>query len=223
MSEPTLKIAPSILSADFGDLNAQVAKVKNADWLHIDVMDGQFVPAITFGPKIMSQIKTDLPMDVHLMVNNPERQFKPFADAGASYISFHLEACDNPKDALAAIHKLGVKAGLAINPATPIEKALPFLSDLDLLIVMTVVPGKGGQSFMAEMLEKVKIARKHAPGIDIQVDGGITADTIGLATAAGANAFVAGSYVFKHGPGESPAERVEALRKGAMEGMEERK
>lgn len=223
MSEPTLKIAPSILSADFGDLNAQVAKVKNADWLHIDVMDGQFVPAITFGPKIMSQIKTDLPMDVHLMVNNPERQFKPFADAGASYISFHLEACDNPKDALAAIRKLGVKAGLAINPATPIEKALPFLSDLDLLIVMTVVPGKGGQSFMAEMLEKVKIARKHAPGIDIQVDGGITADTIGLATAAGANAFVAGSYVFKHGPGESPAERVEALRKGAMEGMEERK
>lgn len=223
MSEPTLKICPSILSANFGDLNAEVAKIANADWVHVDVMDGQFVPAITIGAGVMRYIKTELPLEVHLMVNTPEGQFKQFADAGASYITFHLEACDNPKKALAAIRELGVKAGVAINPATPIEKALPFLSDIDLLIVMTVVPGKGGQSFMAEMLDKVRIARQREPELDIMVDGGINAGNIGLAAAAGANAFVAGSFVFRHGPGESPAERVEILRKGANQGREERK
>lgn len=223
MSGPTLKIAPSILSANFGGLNAEAAKVANADWLHVDVMDGQFAPAITIGAGVMKYIKTELPLEVHLMVNNPERQFKQFADAGASYITFHLEACGNPKEALAGIRGLGVKAGLAINPGTPIEKALPFLSDLDLLIVMTVVPGKGGQSFMAEMLDKVRIARQREPELEIMVDGGINGENIGLAAAAGANAFVAGSYVFKHGPGESPAQRVEILRKGAIAGREGRK
>lgn len=218
MSGPALKICPSILSADFGELNAEVAKVTNADWLHVDVMDGQFVPAITIGAGVMKHIKTGLPLDVHLMVDNPERQFKPFAEAGASYLTFHLEACGNPRKILAAIRELGVKAGLAVNPATPIEKALPFLGELDLLIVMTVVPGKGGQSFMEDMLEKVRIARKRAPQLDIMVDGGITTDNIGLAAAAGANAFVAGSFVFKHGPGESPAQRVETLRKEANQG-----
>lgn len=220
MSGPALKICPSILSADFGELNAEVAKVANADWLHVDVMDGRFVPAITIGAGVMKYIRTGLPLEVHLMVDNPERQVRPFAEAGASYISFHLEACGNPRKTLAAIRGLGVKAGLAINPATPIEKALPFFGNLDLFIVMTVVPGKGGQSFMEEMLEKVRIARKMAPELDIMVDGGITAGNIGLAAAAGANAFVAGSFVFRHSPGESPARRVEALRNGANQGRD---
>ncbi len=218
---PEIKISPSILSANFGSLNDEIEKISNADWLHVDVMDGQFVPVITIGPKVVKYLKTELPLDVHLMINNPERQLKAFADAGAAIIVIHLESCDNPKELVQEIKALGVKAGIAINPATPIDGVLPFLDELDLLVVMSVVPGKGGQSFMVEVLDKVRLARGRAPELDIQVDGGINDETIKLAAAAGANVFVAGSYTFKHGPDETPADRVETLRRAAEEGRKQ--
>ncbi|MBS3165048.1 ribulose-phosphate 3-epimerase [Candidatus Woesearchaeota archaeon] len=207
-----IRIAPSVLSADFGALNAELKRVENADWLHVDVMDGHFVPALTLGPVIMKRMKTELPCDVHLMVEHPELHIRAFADAGASVISVHLEACQDPKAALVAIRDLGVRAGLALKPGTPVERAYPYLGDMDMLLVMTVEPGASGQEFMPLMLQKVRLARSRAPMLDIEVDGGINEETIRLAASAGANVFVAGSAVF----GKSdPGARVGSLRAAA--------
>jgi len=208
----TIKIIPSILSADFSNLQKDVDKVKNADWLQIDVMDGHFVNNITFGPIVMKGIKTKLKLDVHLMIENPEKFLKQFVDAGAYSITFHIEASKNPLKIISTIKKLNAGAGIAINPETPASKIKKLLPYLDQVIVMTVNPGSGGQKFLSSCLSKVKEIRKSFAG-DIEVDGGINEKTIALAAKAGANAFVAGSYVFKS---SSPSKRVELLRKTAQ-------
>ena len=208
----TIKIIPSILSADFSNLQKDVDKVKNADWLQIDVMDGHFVNNITFGPIVMKGIKTKLKLDVHLMIENPEKFLKQFVDAGAYSITFHIEASKNPLKIISTIKKLNAGAGIAINPETPASKIKKLLPYLDQVIVMTVNPGFGGQKFLSSCLSKVKEIRKSFAG-DIEVDGGINEKTIALAAKAGANAFVAGSYVFKS---SSPSKRVELLRKTAQ-------
>lgn len=169
-----------------------------ADMLHFDVMDGHFVPNFSFGIPVLECLNrcTDLLLDVHLMIDNPLRYIKPFAKAGADLITFHLEAADDPEAVIAAIHAHGKKAGISIKPATPAKSLLPFLERIDMALVMTVEPGFGGQSFLTDMLPKVAALRNAAPVLDIQVDGGINADTARLCREAGANVLVAGSYVF---------------------------
>lgn len=199
-----MKIAPSILSADFSRLGEEVHRVEecNADWLHVDVMDGMFVPNITIGPAVIRNIRplTSLPFDVHLMITRPERYLKDFASAGADYITIHVEACDSIKESIAEIHSLGKKAGISINPATPLEKAMPFFDQIELLLIMTVNPGFGGQSFMHEVVPKIVQARRMLDDgdhqFDIEIDGGINASTGKLCAEAGATALAAGSALF---------------------------
>jgi len=217
-----IRIAPSILAADFSRLQEHIDEAGNPEWIHVDVMDGQFVPHITMGPVVMRGIKTSSPLDVHLMVSDPLGQVEAFAKAGASIITFHIEALHTVEDVhrcIEAIKKQGVRAGLAIKPRTPISGALPFLDELDLLVIMTVEPGVSGQSFMPEMLQKVREIRNSHPDLDIEVDGGINEETVKLAASAGANVFVAGSAVFKF---ENPAERVNLIRAAAKEAYQER-
>ncbi len=169
-----------------------------ADMLHFDVMDGHFVPNISFGIPVLQSLNrcTDLLLDVHLMIDAPLRYIKAFAAAGADLITFHLEAAADPTAVIAAIHAEGKKAGVSVKPATPAQDLLRYLDQIDMALVMTVEPGFGGQSFMADMLPKITALRKAAPGLDIQVDGGINAETAKLCREAGANVLVAGSYVF---------------------------
>jgi len=199
-----IKIAPSILSADFSRLGEEVRRVEScgADWVHVDVMDGMFVPNITIGPSVIKNLRphTKLPFDVHLMIVKPERYIKDFANAGADYITVHVEASDVVTHTLGKIHELGKKAGISVNPATPLEKAMPYLHDIELLLIMTVNPGFGGQSFMSEVLPKIEQARKyrdeHGLSFDIEIDGGINADTGRTCVNAGATALAAGSALF---------------------------
>ncbi len=192
-----IKIAPSILSADFSKLAEQLELIKDADLLHIDVMDGHFVPNLTFGPVLVKSIKscTKLPFDVHLMVSNPEDLIGPFVEAGADILTVHAEACKDLPELLREIRALGVKTGVSIRPKTPVSKILPHLDLIDMPLVMSVEPGFGGQKFMPDVLSKVKALRKEFEG-DIEIDGGICPANAKQVVEAGANVLVAGSAVF---------------------------
>lgn len=201
-----ITISASLLASDLSDIKSAALRCEQAgvDMIHYDVMDGVFVEQITFGASVLKGLKrsTHLPVDVHLMVENPTKQIEFFAEAGADSITLHAEStCDIPK-CLERIHELGMKAAVAIKPATPASAALDFIPQCDMILVMTVEPGYGGQSFMADMMPKVKEIRKFADEngfaeLDIQVDGGIGADTAGIAKKAGANVLVAGTSLFK--------------------------
>ena len=214
---PTLRIAPSILASDFSRLGEEIRAVEaaGADWIHIDVMDGHFVPNLTIGPGIVEAARrcTDLPLDVHLMIETPDRYVGDFASAGADTIGVHVEACPHLHRSIQLIKEAGVRACAVINPATPASAVEPILADVDQILVMTVNPGFGGQKFIRSALSAVKQIRgwiqERDLDVDVEVDGGITADTIGEAAQAGANAFVAGTAVF--GTDDYKA-AIEALR-----------
>ncbi|MGM9684325.1 MAG: ribulose-phosphate 3-epimerase [Eubacteriales bacterium] len=198
-------ISPSVLAADFSQLGAEIKKTERAgaEYIHLDVMDGIFVPNISFGPDVIASVRknTSLIFDVHLMITEPRRYIDNFLRAGADIITIHYESCEDPGEVIKYIKSREAKAGLAIKPATPAEVVYPMLDDLDMVLVMTVEPGFGGQKMMPETLVKVRQIREYAlkngKNIDIEVDGGLNAANVGMATEAGANVVVAGSAIFK--------------------------
>ena len=200
-------IAPSILSADFSVLGEEIAAVEaaGADWIHIDVMDGHFVPNITMGPSVVKSLRkmTVLPFDVHLMVENPEQYIQPFAEAGSDRITVHMEALIHLHRTVSQIKELGLKAGVSLNPATPLSFVESILTDIDLLLIMTVNPGFGGQQFIKTMLSKIRQARelidRFAPAVLLEVDGGVTLTNLPAILKAGADVFVAGASIFGSG------------------------
>jgi len=214
VTEP--KFAPSILSADFARLAEAVVAVERAgaDWVHVDVMDGHFVPNLTFGPKMVADLRkaTSLPLDVHLMIERPEAWVDRYADAGATYLTIHVEASADVRGTLAAIRARGVRPGLTLNPETPVDAVLPHLDLVDLALVMSVHPGFGGQKFIEGALDKVKSMREALDArhlaAELEVDGGIKPENAARVVAAGASVLVAGSAIF-----EDPGGPVEALRK----------
>jgi ribulose-phosphate 3-epimerase len=208
-----VRLNPSILSADFAALGAEIARIPSADFVHVDVMDEHFVPNLTFGRQMVEALAagTDIPLDVHLMIDDPDRWAPGYADAGAAIVTFHVEAATDPVAIARAIRAGGAKAGLALKPGTPAAPWLDRLDEFDQILVMTVEPGFGGQSFQPAMMAKVsEVAAAIADrAIYLQVDGGIAHDTIRVAAAAGADTFVAGSAVFG---ADDPDAAVKALR-----------
>ena len=207
-------VSPSILSADFANLARELERVRAAQWIHIDVMDGHCVPNITVGMPVVSCIRraTDYYLDVHLMISDPLRYGPEFAKAGADMVCFHIEADSDPAATIRAVHDAGAHAGVAIKPDTPAETVYPFLEAADMVLLMTVEPGFGGQAFLPDVLPKIRAVRDEADrrGLDlkIQVDGGVNLETAQLCTKAGADVLVAGSYVFGSA---DPAKAVYAL------------
>jgi ribulose-phosphate 3-epimerase len=222
-SSKPIRIAPSILSADFSKLGDEIRAIEQAgaDWVHVDVMDGHFVPNITIGPLIVEAVKrsTDLPLDVHLMIEAPDRYVSDFVSAGATTVGVHVETCPHLHRSIQLIREAGARACVTLNPATPASSLEPVLGDIDQILVMSVNPGFGGQSFIESSLSKIATLRgwidERGLDVDLEVDGGIKPATIGAATAAGADVFVAGTAVF----GEDDYKvAIDALRSAAAEG-----
>ncbi len=219
---PKLKIAPSILAADLTRLGEEIAAVEaaGADMIHVDVMDGHYVPNLSFGPMVVEALRrvTKLPLDVHLMISNADQFLKPFADAGADTLTVHLEACTHIHRTLHAIRELGIQAGLALNPGTPVDLASEIIADIDLLLLLCVNPGFGGQQFIERSIQRIQQARSmldmYNPQADIEVDGGIDQAIAERVVMAGANILVAGTAIF--GVEGGPAAAVRQLRKAAQ-------
>ncbi len=210
-----VQISPSILSADFANLERELGAIGNADWAHVDVMDNHFVPNLTLGlPVVEALIKVSpIPIDCHLMIDDPDRWAPPYAEAGAKSVTFHIEAVRDPVATARAIRSAGARAAMAVKPGTPFEPYADLLSELDMVLVMTVEPGFGGQSFMADQMPKVRAVReavrRHGGDIWVQVDGGVSATTIEQCAEAGADVFVAGSAVYG---AEDAAAAIDRLR-----------
>ena len=215
-------IAPSLLSADFARLGEEAQRVADADWLHFDVMDAHFVPNLTFGLPVMQAVLavSPVPLDCHLMIEDPGRWAPGYAEAGARNVTVHAEACEDPRAVARDVRAAGALAGLAVNPGTPLESCLDVLPDFDTLLVMSVEPGFGGQSFIADVLAKVRTARRLVDAgelaLIVEIDGGINSDTIEQAAEAGVDMFVAGSAVYG---ADDPGKAIAALRRQAAAAM----
>lgn len=214
----SLRINPSILSADFVNLERDLAAIATADYAHVDVMDNHFVPNLTFGPQMVGRIQdvSPIPLDVHLMIDDPDRWAPEYAELGAFSVTFHVEAANDSVALARRLRDIGARAGIALKPGTPVESYLELLHEFDQVLVMTVEPGFGGQSFMHETMPKLELLHSAVKrsGLDVwlQVDGGITEDTIVIAAEAGANTFVAGSSVYNF---DDPSARIALLRESA--------
>ena len=221
----TVLIAPSILSADFGCLAEQVSEAAEggADWIHVDVMDGHFVPNITIGPAVTAAVRavTDLPVDVHLMIEEPDRYLSAFADAGADYVTVHQEACPHLHRTIERMRELDVRPGVTLNPATSLETLAEIIGEVDLALIMSVNPGFGGQAYIPSSTEKTRRLRamldaRGTEDVQLEVDGGVNVDTAGAAHGAGASVLVAGAAVFRHPDGI--AEGIRLIRAAAEAG-----
>ncbi|CAI9409876.1 ribulose-phosphate 3-epimerase [Aestuariimicrobium sp. T2.26MG-19.2B] len=223
MSHPAMQITPSVLNANFAELGAEIARIPSADMVHVDVMDGHFVPNLTIGLPVVESIRkaTDKLLDIHLMIEDPDRWAPDYAAAGADSVTFHVEAARAPIRLARELRKLGARASMALKPATPIDGFADMLTEVDMVLLMTVEPGFGGQSFLDLVLPKIRrtreLVRRTGAQILVQVDGGVSVDTIGRAAEAGADVFVAGSAVYR---ADDPDAMVNELRDAAVKGCQ---